>query len=603
MRPTPSPLGIAPPADSQGLGLASVLSTAGVPGGRQAQLLDSLAVRLEEQIDLLSSRVPSKQSSAQVGRVRTELQQLREEFLEFARRAELTANVQRAEIRIAQFSEQIDREFGRYRETRRMAAAMAHGRLSPEAALDEDVMTGAPRYWLAAATVALSAWAADDRALRDRATEEAVSRSADRSSLYFALVLRRRGRQAAALRWLASYLRCLDLSALGHDFPVVLDAVYRGAFGVGGIELLHGAFGQWRETLRGDKEAQSRLIHAWQQECESVRALSLSTEFPNLSAVSPQWPALDGVLSSARAKRVVIDTYAVPRGSVPASSGRLDAVLDEVLERLVSEYTAEELPLLRALDVNRSVVEHDGDLNAAARLPVADHAGAPPQRLETILAAVALNPAALDVSSGVQQLALTTCLEWFEEARDRFEREYRTAVPAEVQVKLELTRPPQPAASTIPDWTGSFTSPQAELEHALSEHWDRHGHELMASSARRLKALLVLLAVLVVAILFVFGWAAGVIALAAASVVGTVTSVTVRRRCGSVRELLSRSKEKSIRQLRAAAAELTDWWTEFRAAESAAGGARPSVEPLTLPVHRPSPAERPATAAETWYAP
>jgi hypothetical protein len=155
----------------------------------------------------------------------------------------------------------------------------------------------------------------------------------------------------------------------------------------------------------------------------------------------------------------------------------------------------------------------------------------------------------------------------------------------------------------MPDWSGSFTSPPEELERSLSEHWNRHGQQIMTSLARPLKRWLVPLAVLVVAAWFVFGWVNAAITLAVASAMGAATSVSLHRRSNSVCELLSQAQKSSIRQLRAAGSELKDWFDEFRTADAEAAEVRLPVEPLRDADHVHSLGEHPTTVSETWHSP
>jgi hypothetical protein len=200
---------------------------------RQVRDVGNLVIRVEQQLGNVNKQVSSVAAEQQ--ETRTELGQLRADFLKFVLQAELTANAQRAETKKAGLLDQLDHEFGHHKVVRRTATGLLQafdiGIVSLETArsVAEELMIQTPRYWLAPALVALAAWSADDRSLCDRAIEEAFRRSPSRTSMFFSLILRRQGRLPSATRWLRHYLDATDPMALGRDFAVILEAVAQGA--------------------------------------------------------------------------------------------------------------------------------------------------------------------------------------------------------------------------------------------------------------------------------------------------------------------------------------------------------------------------------------
>ncbi|MEV5511477.1 hypothetical protein AB0L50_00775 [Streptomyces flaveolus] len=559
---------------------------------RKVQEVSNLVVRLTEQVGSVSGQVSAVEANQQ--QARTELQALRDEFLAFVRQAETTANVQRAETRIGVIEDKIDHEFGHHKTVRRTAVGMLQafdvGLVSEDNVrmVSDQLMIQTPRYWLAPALVALASWSADDRDLCERAVDEAFRRSPDRTALFFALVLRRQGRREGAVRWLRHYLLAQDPASLGREFAVILEAIAQGAFGVVGRDLLDRTLAEWRSQLADSADAQTKQITRWREEIAALRGPSSQQEFPRLAAVSPQWGQLDGVLSGARGQQLLLDKYRAVLDREFTPSERIEDAVDDILDRLVSEYDNEELPLRRDLAFHQAVVDHDGDLDSARRVADAD-AASYEETLDylTVQTTAALNPEAIGTSPATQRLAVAACHEWFQQAHAGHTRDYRAAMPQDVQAHFDTAYTVAAQSFRLPPWTGSFTQPLAALEKSLADHWDRHMTPFIeALGYPWLKKAAPLVAV-VIGILLIVTQAGVGFALGAAAVVGVVWGLVLnngaqaaRRNQDTARQALEQAKTESLHALRGASAELTDWYEKFRAADQVEAKVRELIASL-----------------------
>ncbi|MFE6163686.1 hypothetical protein ACFQ7F_32765 [Streptomyces sp. NPDC056486] len=577
---------------------------------RQVQEVSNLVVRLGEQVSSVSGQVATVDHQQQ--QTRGELQQLRDEFLAFVKQAEFTANVQRAETRIGVIQDQVDHEFGHHKTVRRTAVGILQafdvGLVSEENVrmVSNQLMIQTPRYWLAPALVALASWSADDRLLCERGVEEAFRRSPDRTSLFFALVLRRQGRKESAVRWLRHYLLAQDPAALGREFAVILESIAQGAFGLVGRELLTDTLAGWREHLADDAQSQTRQVTRWRDEIDSLRQPSAKADFPLLSAVSPQWPYLDSAYSSARAQEAVLDKYRGIMEREFAPSDRLEDAVDDILDRLVSEYDNEELPLRRDLAFNHAVVGHDGDVIAARQASDADSASYE-ETLDylTVQTTAALNPTAIGTSAATQRLAVAACNEWFFQAHTGFTRDYRASVPQDVAAQFGTAHTVGAQTFHLPPWSGSFTRPLADLEKSLADHWDQHMAPFIASLAYPMGRKVAPLIAVVAGILLLIGAINIGFALVAAAITGGVWGLflyngaqAAKRNQDNARQLLERAKTDSLHQLRGASAELTDWYEKYRAADLVESECRELITSLATATQGGSPFEGRTVAKE-----
>ncbi|WP_342611284.1 hypothetical protein [Streptomyces albidoflavus] len=587
---------------------------------RKLQEVGNLVSHLGEQVRQVSGQVAGVDTRQQ--QAQTELQQLRADFLAYVQQAGRASVVQRAETRIGVIKDDLDHEFGHHKTVRRTAVGMLQafdtGLVTEETVrgVSEELMIQTPRYWLAPALVALASWAADDPTLCSRAVDEAFRRSPAHTSLLFTLVLRRQGRQEAAHRWLRHYLLAQDPAALGREFAVILEALAQGAFGPAGRELLATTLDQWQRTLLDDTAARDRQVALWRAEIDSLAAPTARADHPRLAQLSPQWPQLDAILGKARAQQALLDRYRAVTEREPGPSTRLEDAVDDILDQLVGAYDTDELPLRRDLELQHAVVAHDGDMDAARRA-YDTRAAAFEQTLDylTVQSASALAPETVGTSPATRRLAVAACREWLDEAQGGFTRDYRAALPPAVEARFDSTHSVAGTMFHLPPWTGSFSDGLPAMEHSLDAHWEQHAKSFLDSLAYPLRRHLLILGASVLAVLLVVGQISWPVALVAAGLLALVRGLLLQQQHTkaqalhrSARQALHQAKRDSLQQLRAAGAELTDWYESYRAADAVDADCRAFITSLSAAAPGGSPFEgrvvdRPAPAAPAAPAP
>ncbi len=560
---------------------------------RKVEQVGNRVLRLTENLIAVADQVSAVDTAQK--QTQDSLLALVAEFRTFVRSAELTANLHSAETQILSVEERLEREYGHLKRVRRTAVGILQafdvGLASQDTIqqISEELMIESPRYWLAPALVALAAWPRDERALCDKAVEEAFRRSPARTSLLFALVLRRQGRPEGAVRWLHHYLEHQDPNALGREFAVILECISQGAFGPAGREVMKATLATWRETLMTDDAARQAQVRRWRAEIDGMRG-PVSHPFPRLSRSTPQWPVLDEVLRCAAAHQALLDTYGALPEPESRVSDRLEDTVDDILDRLVKEYDDEELPHHRELALHRAVVAAAGDREAARRAVEVD-AASYAERTDylTVQTTAALNPDAIGASAATQRLSVAACGPWLEEAHAGFSRDYRAKAPSEVELRIGNPAGVSAGGKTcrIPVWKGSFNTDVDALERSLTSHWERRIEPFVETLAYPLRNQLMLLSGVVAGILLVLMAASPGFALLLALFVGGVWGIVLYQRweaAGSVqadaRALLHRHKGEALDQLRGAAAELADWQQRYRTADAVEPAARAFIASL-----------------------
>jgi len=208
---------------------------------------------LGEYIDTTNSNVITVGKN--VDALQQDLDALTADFHDFVQAHRLSARAQLAETRLVKLRQELEQKYGHYAEIRRttkgilQANDLAIVRQETVRAAGEELMLRAPEYWLAPALVALSAWISDHEEIAVRALREALRRDEEKTALFFALVCRRAGRGAPALRWAQHYLMRQDETALDRKAILIVDAYASGLLGVDTDGLIAQQLDAWLARL------------------------------------------------------------------------------------------------------------------------------------------------------------------------------------------------------------------------------------------------------------------------------------------------------------------------------------------------------------------
>jgi len=439
---------------------------------------------IERNMEVLSRQVSDVSSdvglvSARVDATRTDLQELRDMFEQFLERNERNRLVQLAETRLGGLKAELDREFGHYAVVRRTSVGILQAfdvgnvRVKTMHEISEELMIQTPRYWLAPALVGLAAWSKDDQELASKSIEAAFSRDPKKTSLFFALVLRRQNRLDEARRWLNHYFTALDPRGLTREFAVLLEATSQDGFGEVGRALVGTHLARWSELLRDEDEVVEQQISKWLTELANSRGTVNPKDFEYLSACSPDWKAIEAGLEAASAHAFVLDKYTAVRDAPTHLSASIADRLDDLLDILVTEYDAEELPLRREVLVQEAIIAHDGDADRAQQQADSDIA-ALDEKVDalSLQTHTALRPDLFGVSTATQRVSVGASKPDVTAAIGRFARDYRAAWPATVTVALEPHHTQHAQTYGFSRWSITSDVDEATAEQQLSEHWD-----------------------------------------------------------------------------------------------------------------------------------
>lgn len=427
-------------------------------------------------LELVKSDVGRMSSDLET--TRSELLALRDEFQSFVLQAERIANVQRSETVIGNIEAALERDYGHYKVVRRTSIgtlqAFDIGNVSNKTvqAVSEELMIQTPRYWLAPALVALAAWSRDNQDLANRSIEAAFDRDPRKTSLFFALVLRRQGRMEGATRWLRHYLQALDPRELTREFVVILEAAAQEAFGPYGRELISEQLTKWNHLLREDRAVVDAQVKAWVGDLEIHRATVNEAEYPHLARTSPQWPQFKDLLERASAHGFTAEKYLAIRQEVPPTSFSIQDRLDDILEILVTEFDNEELPYRRDVVYHQAVIDTGGDVGRAREtadaMNVAHEETLDAVSLQT---QTAIRREVYGVSVAAQQVAIGGSRDDFRGAVHRYSADYRSKYLDNVDIVLPPNHSEYAMTLGFKGWQTNTAVPQPQVEASLADAW------------------------------------------------------------------------------------------------------------------------------------
>jgi hypothetical protein len=408
---------------------------------------------------------------------RSELSRLEQAFADFVEADLKAKELSLAETRQVKIRQELETSFGYYAVVRRQATGILQAsdvqlvRKETLRSATEELMISAPRYWLAPALVALSAWLGDNRELATRALAEAVRRDDEKTSLLFALIARRAGRIDANRTWLDRYFALQNPYKLDRQTVVMIDAMANGVFGADVSMHCSKRITAWIDELSQQAGFVETQRSQWGKGLVSKAPnRDHGDSYRHLKRLSPTWAAINGALNGVAMHEAVLSHFdGVFKGEIKAAPSVLTAV-DDLLSKLVTRFDDEELPLRRQEEMCRFIIEESGDKHAARkRYDLQSTALEEQVDFTQLLTNAAMHPETSHVTRATQRFAIAHSRDWIVDAHADVTAKARMEVPTQIGI-------------TIEDWKGSTTDGgnETELLTGLKEHIARREAEALA---------------------------------------------------------------------------------------------------------------------------
>jgi HAMP domain-containing protein len=421
---------------------------------------------LAQGIDHISGQVSAVYQTVEY--VNTEVNKLADEFRTFADEAKRLAALADAKQTVVMLEQELQKEFGYYDTVRKHTVGILQAtdisvvRRETISYVTEELMMSAPRYWLAPALIALSAWLSDNRSLAERALKEAMRRDDEKTSLLFCLISRRAGRLNGSVLWLERYFGMQDPERMDRKIIAVLDAYVSGIFGPDAKGVCSEKITAWIDELSSKAGFIEAQRDQWSAALSGKAVFSDDKEFPYLTSNSPTWPQLKEVLSWAKTHGSIQDylseIFNTPVDNVASVASQVDAILDN----LVNNYDAEELPIRREVRKSKLIIEENGLIDRALlRFDAEAPAYESYESFSQHLTSVALAPESSGALKATQKFIISLSKDWIANAYEDLTAKSRANVPTEIEIKVS-------------DWVGITRdgSNEEELESSLNHYID-----------------------------------------------------------------------------------------------------------------------------------
>lgn len=406
--------------------------------GRLANNLAAIA----DNVDAVAGRVDNVDNK--VDTVSSDLGALTEEFRAFVNESKRIANLADAKQNVVMLEQELKKEFGNYENVRKhtvgilQAADISVVKKETIENITEEMMLSTPRYWLAPALIALSAWLSDNKELAEKALKEAIRRDDEKTSLLFCLISRRAGKLDGSLLWLERYFSMQDPEKMERRIIVVLDAFASGLFGGDVNGMCSSKIKQWLDELSSKAGFVDEQREQWQKALLARRVSINEDEFPILKQNSTTWGKLKDVLEIAETHDEIYNYFSnifnTPVENVASVSGKIDDILDN----LVQNYDTEELPLRSQLRKSKLIIEENGNTDKAnTRFDLEFKGYEKYDDFSQHLTNAALAPESTGALIATQKLAISLSKQWIMDAYEDLTAKSRAEVPLEIDVNID----------------------------------------------------------------------------------------------------------------------------------------------------------------------
>lgn len=405
----------------------------------------------------------------QTSQLHKDLLQLSQAFNDFIKKDVKEKRLQLAQTRLVTVRQELEQKFGFYNELRRtsigilQAADLSLVKYETIANISDEFMILAPKYWLAAVLVAMSAWLQNNKELAERAIAEALQRDDEKSSLFFTLLMRRARRSQAHQVWLDRYLGMQNPEALDHEIIVVLNALVNGVFGVDTYTQCFTRIENWLKELTDKPGYVDKQRQKWEEALRSKIPPLPNNIYPYLTKYSPNWIVLSQTLREAKSHESLYEYFSkVFEGEIIRQT-KFEDEIDQLLMSLVSKFDDEELPLKSEEHMQNLIIKHEGDKDQAQEQFKAEKSVFQDKISFTqILSNAAISPELTDTSLATQRLAIALSKDFITSAHNDLTAKNRSQVPQNIEIVID-------------DWKSSSVdgTNEAELVNDVESHYQK----------------------------------------------------------------------------------------------------------------------------------
>lgn len=403
--------------------------------------IDNSLGTLNNNLEVIDNHVDAVNNNVKI--VYDEIGALARDFHDFVHLQVRANALSRAQQRVIQIRQEMEKKFGHYDIVRRTTTGILQAddlgivKKDTISNATEELMISTPGYWLAPCLVALAAWINDQPELAERALKEGIKRNDEKTSLFFALICRRADRKSAALKWTQRYLANQDEENLDRKTVIILDAFASGLLGSDSEGVVSKQMGEWLEHLADKPGFVEQQTKQWSDAINLKRKPLVSDGYTYLRKYSKTWPVLQEIMEGAMLHAEILD-YFTAIFEQEASNDSLKAQLDEILNSLVTDFDDEEIPLRKEEKFNQFIIDFDGDEDRARQnMAIEQTAFEEHKDFTQLLTDAAMKPESSHASVSTQKFAIALSKEWISNAYNDVVAQNRMKIPNEIEINVD----------------------------------------------------------------------------------------------------------------------------------------------------------------------
>lgn len=354
---------------------------------------------LSRQVDNVNSNICIVNDNLENVRRQTmeEINRIKAQLEDMETKARFRAALQKAVTEIIRVRQELESKFSTQKKVREYmlgildASDLALIQKTTISNCTEELMLGAPKYWLAPALIAIAAWIADNKPLAERALKEALRRDDEKVSLLMALITRRvnAGRiqnnkkledPNVQFKWLQRYFSKQNPLEMRSSILAFVDAYSNNIFGPDKDKICEDQINEWMNKLMQKLPNFEEEQRNYWKGVFASKAIRYDTE--NYRALRDlckpdQYNAMDAYLEricSAEDPTEGIKARFTNMMNAPVDTKKLIDDIDLQLHDLVSKYEEDEAELRSEERLLSRIKEYDGDEDQAKREIAAEDA-------------------------------------------------------------------------------------------------------------------------------------------------------------------------------------------------------------------------------------
>lgn len=374
-----------------------------------------------------------------------DIQKIYSEFKEYRQYDEEQKELANAKTQIVHVRQQVKEKFGANDDVRQYLTGILEATdlsLVKQRIISREVeklMISCPTYWLAPCLVAIAAWLDNNKALANRAIQEAIKRDDEKTSLLMALVCRRIGRMQASGIWLERYLAVQDPTCMERKMTTVLDAYSNGLFGSSVREACATRIDAWLSELKERPGFVEEQQNSWEASMHSmVSGYSFDSKYPYSAKRVTNWQECTNAMNEADLHNKLLEFFKGIFEKPIASTASLEQRLDELLEVYVTSYDDEELPLRREERMLELMIEEKGRRSRVeARFAAEQKALEETFDFTKLLTSAAMHADLIKASTATQRLAIALSKDWVTAAYNNMAMKVRNHIPQSFEIDIE----------------------------------------------------------------------------------------------------------------------------------------------------------------------